>query len=139
MGNMLTRSKLEAIAAFRKIAGAHRRDRDRRRAGLHRQPERGLLGFDALNGCRVLRFDTGAPIGGGVVTYAVDGKQYLAVSVGLDPDIWKMCGAARRVVLALDGRAGDGLASVPVTRLVPRLNSPTQAPARGTHRARRAL
>ena len=37
------------------------------------------------------RFHTGGPIGGGVVTYTVNGKQYVAVSSG-DPSIlnWRL-------------------------------------------------
>jgi alcohol dehydrogenase (cytochrome c) len=37
------------------------------------------------------RFQTGGPIGGGVVTYAVNGRQYVAVASG-DPSIlnWRL-------------------------------------------------
>jgi alcohol dehydrogenase (cytochrome c) len=38
--------------------------------------------FDAANGNVLYQFQTGAPMGGGVVTYTVGGKQYVAASSG---------------------------------------------------------
>ena len=38
--------------------------------------------FDAQTGAVRYRFNTGGPIGGGIVTYAVGGKQYIAVATG---------------------------------------------------------
>lgn len=37
---------------------------------------------DARTGREVYRFNTGGPIGGGVVTYAAHGRQYIAVASG---------------------------------------------------------
>jgi alcohol dehydrogenase (cytochrome c) len=50
-----------------------------------------LVVFHAETGDELYRFHTGGPIGGGVVTYTVDGKQYVAVSSG-DPSIlnWRL-------------------------------------------------
>ena len=36
-----------------------------------------LLVFDAATGKLLLKKKVGGPIGGGVITYAIDGKQYL--------------------------------------------------------------
>lgn len=38
--------------------------------------------FDAANGNRLYQFNTGGAVAGGVATYAVDGKQYVAVTSG---------------------------------------------------------
>jgi len=50
-----------------------------------------LVVFHAETGDELYRFYTGGPIGGGVVTYSVNGKQYVAVSSG-DPSIldWRL-------------------------------------------------
>ena len=50
-----------------------------------------LVVFHAETGDELYRFHTGGPIGGGVVTYTVNGKQYVAVSSG-DPSIlnWRL-------------------------------------------------
>ena len=62
-----------------------------------------FIALDAKTGKVLYRFNTGGPVGGGVVTYAVDRKQYVAVmsgqpsrfSVGRDP------GAATVLVFAI--------------------------------------
>jgi alcohol dehydrogenase (cytochrome c) len=36
----------------------------------------------------LFRFYTGGPIGGGVVSYEIDGKQYIAVMSGLPSGFW---------------------------------------------------
>ncbi len=63
-----------------------------------------LVAFNAENGDELYRFFTGGPIGGGVVTYTVDGKQYVAVASG-DPSMlnWRLLdgGAPTVVILAL--------------------------------------
>jgi PQQ-dependent dehydrogenase (methanol/ethanol family) len=41
-----------------------------------------FLALDARNGKTLYSFDTGGPIAGGVITYAVKGKQYVAVASG---------------------------------------------------------
>ncbi|MGD8870453.1 MAG: PQQ-binding-like beta-propeller repeat protein, partial [Gemmatimonadota bacterium] len=50
-----------------------------------------LVALDAESGEELFRSYTGGPIGGGVVSYEVDGKQYVAVSSG-DPSIlnWRL-------------------------------------------------
>ena len=61
--------------------------------------------FDATDGTVLYRFNTGGPIGGGVVTYAVGGKQYVAVSSGSPSNFWvdRNPGAPTVVVFALGG------------------------------------
>ncbi len=41
-----------------------------------------LIVFDARTGGELYRFNTGGPIGGGIVTYSVDGRQYIATTSG---------------------------------------------------------
>ena len=41
-----------------------------------------FLALDATDGRELYRFHTGGPLGGGVVSYAVEGKQYLAAASG---------------------------------------------------------
>ncbi len=41
-----------------------------------------FIALDAMNGDVLYRFNTGGGIGGGIVTYALDGKQYVAVASG---------------------------------------------------------
>ena len=41
-----------------------------------------FLALDARNGHALYRFNTGAAIGGGIATYAVNGRQYVAVASG---------------------------------------------------------
>ena len=41
-----------------------------------------FLALDAKTGDVLYRFNTGGSIGGGVITYALDGKQYVATDVG---------------------------------------------------------
>ena len=49
------------------------------------------------------RFNTGGPIGGGIVTYAVGGKQYIAVAAGSPSNFWvdRNPGAPTIIVFAL--------------------------------------
>jgi alcohol dehydrogenase (cytochrome c) len=44
--------------------------------------------FDARSGDVLYRFNTGGPVGGGVVTYAAGGKQYVAVASGSPSNFW---------------------------------------------------
>jgi alcohol dehydrogenase (cytochrome c) len=62
-----------------------------------------VLGFDARDGTIRFRATTGQPVGGGVVSYAVGGKQYLAVASGMSaPMTWQTkSGAAKVVVFSL--------------------------------------
>ena len=44
--------------------------------------------LDAVSGDVLYRFNTGGSIGGGVVTYEVDGKQYVGVMSGRPSPFW---------------------------------------------------
>lgn len=44
--------------------------------------------FDANTGDVLYRFNTGGPMGGGVVTYAAGGRQYIAVASGSPSNFW---------------------------------------------------
>ena len=59
--------------------------------------------FDARSGDVLYRFNTGGPVGGGVVTYATGGKQYIAVASGSPSNFWvdQSPGAPTIVVFAL--------------------------------------
>jgi PQQ-dependent dehydrogenase (methanol/ethanol family) len=61
--------------------------------------------FDAKDGSVLYRFNTGGPIGGGVVTYAVGGRQYVAVASGSPSNFWveRSPGAPTIVVFSLPG------------------------------------
>jgi alcohol dehydrogenase (cytochrome c) len=48
-----------------------------------------LLVFDAASGKMLLKKKVGGPIGGGIITYSIDGKQYLAVATGLNSNLFK--------------------------------------------------
>jgi len=47
-----------------------------------------FLVFEAASGRELYRFNTGGPIGGGVVSYEVRGKQYIAVMSGRPSPFW---------------------------------------------------
>jgi PQQ-dependent dehydrogenase (methanol/ethanol family) len=58
--------------------------------------------LDARNGAVLYRFNTGGAVSGGVSTYSVDGRQYVAVASGnASRTIWKTRGAATIVVFGL--------------------------------------
>ena len=61
--------------------------------------------FDATSGAILYRFNTGGPVGGGIVTYAVAGKQYVAVASGSPSNFWveRSPGAPTIIVFALPG------------------------------------
>jgi len=44
--------------------------------------------LDAQSGDVLYRFDTGGPIGGGIVTYEINGKQYVGVMSGRPSGFW---------------------------------------------------
>jgi alcohol dehydrogenase (cytochrome c) len=62
-----------------------------------------FLALDGGSGKVLYRFNTGGSIGGGVVTYAVDGKQYIAVASGTPSSFWvdKNGGAPTIVIFAI--------------------------------------
>ena len=47
-----------------------------------------FLALDARSGDVLYRFNTGGPMGGGIVTYAVEGKQYVAAASGSPSNFW---------------------------------------------------
>lgn len=47
-----------------------------------------FIALDAESGQVLYRFNTGGPIGGGVVTYSVNGKQYVATTSGMPSSFW---------------------------------------------------
>jgi alcohol dehydrogenase (cytochrome c) len=55
--------------------------------------------LDASNGKPVYRFNVGGPVTGGVVSYAIDGKQYVAVVSGMMGGFWQAQPAALTVVV----------------------------------------
>jgi alcohol dehydrogenase (cytochrome c) len=59
--------------------------------------------FNARTGDVLYRFNTGGPIGGGVITYATGGRQYIAVSSGSPSNFWveRSPGAPTVIVFAL--------------------------------------
>lgn len=58
-----------------------------------------LIVLDAQTGNVVRELDTGAPIGAGVVTYQVAGRQYIAVAGGTISPIWPLPPATSRVTV----------------------------------------
>ncbi len=55
--------------------------------------------LDAASGKVVLTQSIGKPVGGGVSTYSLAGKQYVAVAAGLDSKSWKTSGGNAQVVV----------------------------------------
>jgi alcohol dehydrogenase (cytochrome c) len=47
-----------------------------------------FLAFDARSGDVLYRFNTGGAIGGGIVTYELDGRQFIAVMSGRPSPFW---------------------------------------------------
>ncbi len=60
-----------------------------------------LIAFQAQSGDVLYRFNTGGSIAGGVITYELDGKQYVAVMSGHDSGLWGSRGAATAVLFSL--------------------------------------
>ncbi|HJQ23264.1 MAG TPA: PQQ-binding-like beta-propeller repeat protein [Blastocatellia bacterium] len=65
-----------------------------------------LLALDARTGKVLYRFNLGGPMNGGLITYAINGKQYVAAVTGSASGFWKAApGASTVVIFALpDGR-----------------------------------
>ena len=59
-----------------------------------------FLALDARNGKTLYSFDTGGPIAGGVITYEVKGKQYVAVASGSSGGSIPMTGSATVVIFS---------------------------------------
>jgi alcohol dehydrogenase (cytochrome c) len=66
-----------------------------------------FLTLDARTGDVLYRFNTGGPMGGGVVTYAAGGRQYVAVASGSPSNYWvdRNAGSPTIVVFALPSPA----------------------------------
>jgi alcohol dehydrogenase (cytochrome c) len=60
-----------------------------------------FFAFDAKTGKQLYHDQIGQPIAGGVVTYAVDNTQYVAVAAGMTSKTWKTTGEAEVVVYSL--------------------------------------
>ena len=61
-----------------------------------------VLAFDAVTGKELWRHATGKAIGGGVISYAAGGKQYVVAATGMNAGTWNVkAGPARVVVYAL--------------------------------------
>ncbi len=58
-----------------------------------------MRAFDAKTGRILWTHHTNKPIGGGVITYEVNGHQYLAVAEGLTSKIWPARKSPGRVVI----------------------------------------
>jgi alcohol dehydrogenase (cytochrome c) len=56
-----------------------------------------LLVLDGRDGAVLYRFDIGVPVNAGVITYAVDGKQYVALATGAITAFWRATRASSRV------------------------------------------
>lgn len=65
-----------------------------------------FLVFDGRTGEELYRHDTGAPMGGGVISYAVDGRQYVAAASGRPSAFWmqERPGSTRVTVFGLPRR-----------------------------------
>jgi alcohol dehydrogenase (cytochrome c) len=57
-----------------------------------------FLAIDASNGKTLYKFNTGGSIGGGVLSYAIDGKQYVATTSGVVSGFFGGSGTAAIVV-----------------------------------------
>ena len=65
-------------------------------------PSGAFWGLDAKTGEILYEFNTGGAIGGGISSYAVNGRQYIAVTSGsASKTIWKTAGAPTLIVFAL--------------------------------------
>ena len=72
-------------------------------------PSGAFWGLDARTGTILYEFNTGGAIGGGISTYAVNGRQYIAVTSGsASKTIWKTAGAPTVIVFALPDSSISG-------------------------------
>ena len=61
-----------------------------------------LLAFDAANGDILFKDKAGGPVGGGVISYSINGKQYIAVAAGMNNGLMGVkSGPASVVIYAL--------------------------------------
>ena len=73
-----------------------------------------FLALDARSGDVLYRFNTGGPMGGGIVTYAVAGKQYVAAASGSPSNFWVESPGAG---LDVPGGRGSGAPTIVVFAL----------------------
>jgi len=73
-----------------------------------------FLALDAASGDVLYRFNTGGPMGGGVVSYAVSGKQYVAAASGSPSNFWVESPGA---TLEAPGGKGSGAPTIVVFTL----------------------
>jgi alcohol dehydrogenase (cytochrome c) len=59
-----------------------------------------FLAIDASNGKTLYKFNTGGSVGGGVLSYAIDGKQYVATTSGVVSGFFGGSGTAAIVIFA---------------------------------------
>jgi alcohol dehydrogenase (cytochrome c) len=55
--------------------------------------------LDASQGDVLYRFNTGGPVTAGVITYAVNGKQYVAVASGATAGFWRTSPASSTLIV----------------------------------------
>jgi alcohol dehydrogenase (cytochrome c) len=58
-----------------------------------------LLAFDSSTGRQLFQKSAGNPIGGGIITYEVDGRQYVAAAIGMKGAILKTDSGPATVVI----------------------------------------
>src|SRR5262249_56257885 len=58
-----------------------------------------FLTLDARTGKVLYRFNTGGPMNGGVVTYAISGKQYVAAASGSASGFWSAAPASSPLII----------------------------------------
>src|SRR5262245_43273743 len=58
-----------------------------------------FLVLDARNGEALYRFDVGGPLNGGIITYAINGRQYVAVNSGNASGFWHAQRGSAKVLL----------------------------------------
>jgi alcohol dehydrogenase (cytochrome c) len=79
-----------------------------------------VLGFDAENGRILWRSHTGQPVGGGVVSYAVGGRQFIAVASGLHaPVTWQLESTPAKIVVFALGSGVEALPSLTIKEVQP--------------------
>lgn len=60
-----------------------------------------FLAIDAANGKTLYRFNTGGSVGGGVISYEVKGKQYIATTSGVVSGFFGGSGTSAIIVFSL--------------------------------------
>ncbi|MGD9739556.1 MAG: pyrroloquinoline quinone-dependent dehydrogenase [Bauldia sp.] len=60
-----------------------------------------FLVLDAADGAELYRFQTGGALAGGIVTYEIDGRQYIAVMSGSESGLWGSHGSPTVIVFSV--------------------------------------